>query len=203
MALILYVTQMTQRIGTKNAVLTWNTYQPTNGDPLIAEDICQAFLTHVLPPLLDAQGDYVDCVSCYTYNATTAESSYYTQVTGSGQRTSTPGQIPGYFTTATVRWRVNPNQDGPRPLKIKNGYSRIGGLLDDDIVQGSLNPTWIANYGDPFADAFRQTRTIGGQPYYVGIHVPPKTDPPTPWQLAGILDDRGWKIGTQNTRKQG
>lgn len=197
----LYGLQLTQRIGNKNAVSTWQVFNSEIASTGFCQTFSDDFESRMLPLINAAQGSYVKNISLYTLNLTNGLCSYYKALTGEGDRATTESVIPPYFVTATVRWGVNLTQFGPREMLIKRGYTRLAGLLESDITSGQLDPSAVSTFLEPISLEWNDVVVLGGFNYNSVIHVPGTGNNPQ-WKVAQITDAQGWRVGTQNTRKQ-
>lgn len=155
---------------------------------------------NLLPEINGLQGDYVSNVDLYVRNSTTAIAPVTLSLVGGGTRTSTASVRQPAYLTAGVRWLTSETQYGPRSTPITRGFTRLSGLLDDDVVNGRISDDYVTNLVATLIPAWTATVTYSGNTFLPCIHVNRLGG--SNWKIAQITGHVDIRLGTQNTRKR-
>jgi len=198
---VLYISTLVQYCGTQRTVTTINHFQPVGGAIDKAQEVLDRVRDVLLPAINASQGGHVSNYSLDTRCGTSGGGIAFEYLTGGGQRAVTDSVILPPFLTATARWQTGSTQFGMALPLITKGYTRFSGLIDNDISNGRLSADWISTYGDDIVAAWLDSYEIAGVFYSPAIHVN-RTEGAAEWRIRWISGFNGWKVGTQNTRKE-
>lgn len=196
MALVNYRLALKQTWLGSSFVSLFNYFDPNNG----TNGDCLALLTHfrdeVLPELNGCQHNGLLNVSLTGINTTSGTDSQALFLTGGGTRAASDIARNAPFLTFSFRWNVSDTQYGPRGNPVKLGYTRIGGVTDNDVTQGMLVSSFMTDFGQNFVNAMLVQKGIGAATYRTCIHAPGNS-----WKISQIEGCSGVKLGSQNSRK--
>lgn len=202
MANDLYITEIHQYAFGVEMVTTINHFSPDEASPFRSDQINEHVCDVVLPAINDLQGAFVSNDKVYTYYASGLPNAFLRYPGGGGSRAAAPSVVEPLFLTASVRWQVDEvEQYGPRLTPVQTGYTRISGLLDEDVVNGQISEDMQTLLISTFAPAWITSISIGPDLFWTAIHVN-KTKTATGWKVAKNLGYMYSKLGTQNTRKR-
>lgn len=198
---MLYTVTLNQvYLGVKTSNI-FNYYTDSAGSSLVAEGINQHFVTNVLPAINAFQNNAVINATSYCLNATNGLSSNLKILTGGGTNTTTSASALPPFYTLGIRWTPGTEQYGPRSTIVKRGYTRLSGLNENCLTNGTADPTILGPLVTNLYNALKINYT-GNPPYTFQwvIHVP-QTPETNGWKVAVPIGTAGYKFTTQSSRK--
>lgn len=198
---VLYISRIRQYAFGVTMLTTINHYKDADASNVRSDEINEHVCTVVLPALNDLQGDFVVNDSVYTYHAGGSGNAYLRYPGGIGGRVTTPQDIEPLFLTATVRWTVSETEQfGPRVTEVRSSYTRISGILDEDVINGQLSTDMQTLLSSTFADAWLAPVVVGPDTFNTVAHVN-KTETASGWKVAELDSYMYARLGTQRTRR--